>query len=230
MKNLGGCIQGYKEVIGTGSVYQSLHEKKEMHTRGLLCVLDMEENARGFTQASLDRYELLRRIATNGERIPVKSSSQAISLLSRRGQYSEYLGVHPEGYLVFALPMTESSLQDIEPDIWLIPVVQERYKNVLRQSLSIAKGSHFSADALERYDLLVSIYNGEKVTDRSCPAARFLLARRDGNSPLLSCKPDGQLVFATPLIGRALEDIESDVGWAAFWIRLWVSKLKRVVT
>lgn len=228
VKNLGGCIQGYKEVIKNASVNENLKDKKKKHSRGLRFVLDLLKDT-PFTQVSLERYELLRAIA-NGERVSVNSTSQAFFLLSKHGQYSEFLGIHPEGYLVFALPMTEFCLRDIEPEMWLIPLVQETYKSVLRKSLDIVKGRQFSAAALERYDLLVSIYNGEKITDRTSPAARYLLSRRDGYNPLLSCKePDGQLVFATPLIGRALEDIDYEVGWAAFWIFLRASKLKRVV-
>jgi hypothetical protein len=41
-------------------------------------------------------------------------SPAAKYLLETHGDIPPFLGIHPEGYLIFALPMTKQSLKEIE--------------------------------------------------------------------------------------------------------------------
>jgi hypothetical protein len=85
---------------------------KIKHTQRLMYALDFEEN-KPFSAASLKRYELLQAIA-RGEKIENPLSPAAKYLLAKDGDIEAFLGIHPEGYLVFALPMTKESLKQIE--------------------------------------------------------------------------------------------------------------------
>jgi hypothetical protein len=76
--------------------------------------LELQEN-RSFSSDGLERYELLQAIA-NGEKICHRKSPAAKYLLAQHGEIEPLLGVHPEGHLVFALPMTKESLKLIEDE------------------------------------------------------------------------------------------------------------------
>ena len=90
-----------------------LEKMKESHTENLKYVLDLQKK-QTFSGDSLDRYDLLQAI-NRGEKIRNVRCPAAKYLIAKHGDIEAFLGVHPEGHLVFALPMTTYSLKQIEP-------------------------------------------------------------------------------------------------------------------
>ena len=86
---------------------------KDDHARYLMSALDLEKR-QSFSEDSLERYELLQAIA-RGEKIRVTKSHAAKYLLEKHGKIEAFICIHPEGHLVFALPMTKQALIKIEP-------------------------------------------------------------------------------------------------------------------
>jgi hypothetical protein len=82
------------------------------HTENLMSVLNLQ-TGQIFSVASLQRYELLQAIA-RGEKIQNLTSPAAKYLLAKHGDIEAFLSIHPEGHLVFALPMTKESLKQID--------------------------------------------------------------------------------------------------------------------
>jgi hypothetical protein len=74
--------------------------------------LDLQKG-QSFSQVSLERYELLKAIA-KGEKIKNPASPAAKYLLAKHGDVQAFIGIHPEGHFVFALPMTKQLLVQIE--------------------------------------------------------------------------------------------------------------------
>ena len=83
------------------------------HTEKLKKVLNLEKD-QVFDIASRERYKLLQSIA-RGDKVVIIESSPAKYLLAKHGDIQAFLGIHPEGHLVFALPMTKQSLKEVEP-------------------------------------------------------------------------------------------------------------------
>ncbi len=75
--------------------------------------LDLQKG-QTFSEVSLERFELLHAIAS-GEKNTNHASPAANYLLAKHGFVPAFLGIHPTGHLVFALPMTKQALLQIEP-------------------------------------------------------------------------------------------------------------------
>ena len=88
---------------------------KENHTELLKHALDLHDG-QTFSTLSLRRYELLQAVA-NGQKIRSTMSPAAEYLLAKYGKVQAFLGIHPEGHLILALPMTKESLKQIESSI-----------------------------------------------------------------------------------------------------------------
>ena len=101
ISNLGGCLLLYQDLLKHTNVTDELNKMKTIHKENLMSVLDLQEG--------LKRYELLQAVA-RGEKIVNPASPAAKYLLAKHGDIQAFLGIHPEGHLVFALPMTKHSL------------------------------------------------------------------------------------------------------------------------
>ena len=88
---------------------------KVAHTDHLKYALDLQKG-QTFSELSLERFELVQAVA-NGEKIESATSPAAEYLLAKHGKVQAFLGIHPEGHLIFALPMTKESLKQVESTI-----------------------------------------------------------------------------------------------------------------
>ena len=111
--SFGGCFILYQRLLKHTNVADELKQMKVVHTENLMYSLDLQEG-QSFSQVTLERYELLKAIA-KGEKIKNPASPAAEYLLAKHGKIQAFIGIHPEGHLVFALPMTKQSLVQIEP-------------------------------------------------------------------------------------------------------------------
>ena len=92
---------------------EELRIKKISHTEKLMSALNLQKGQL-YSEESLDRYELLQAVA-RGEKVKNRDSLAAKYLLAKHGDIQAFIGIHPEGHLVFALPMTKQVLMQIEP-------------------------------------------------------------------------------------------------------------------
>jgi hypothetical protein len=93
-------------------VSDELKKMKDDNTTNLICALDLKD-VQSYSYDSLERFELLQAVA-RGEKITPQSNHAAKYLLSKHGEIQAFLGIHPEGHLYFAVPMTKESLKQIE--------------------------------------------------------------------------------------------------------------------
>ena len=113
ISSFGGCLILYENILISDNISNDLQAIKKKHTNELKSVLNLEKN-QVFDIASLERYELLRSVA-RGDKITETNIPPAKYLLAKHGDVQAFLGIHPEGHLVLALPMTKQSLKEIEP-------------------------------------------------------------------------------------------------------------------
>jgi len=113
ISSFGGCLLLYENIFTRKDIQSDLQAMKKNHTAELKSVLNLENN-QVFDIASLERYELLQSVA-RGNKVVITESSPAKYLLAKHGDIQAFLGIHPEGHLVLALPMTKQSLKEIEP-------------------------------------------------------------------------------------------------------------------
>jgi hypothetical protein len=112
ISSFGGCLPLYKIILNSFNEADELMKMKINHTENLKFALDLN-NGQTFSNISLERYELLQAIA-KGEKIHNLSSQAARYLLAKHGEIEAILGIHPDGHLVLALPMTMNILKQIE--------------------------------------------------------------------------------------------------------------------
>jgi len=112
ISNLGGCLLLYQDLLKHTNVADGLNKMKTIHKENLMSALDLQEGQL-FSGVSLERYELLQAVA-RGEKIVNPASPAAKYLQAKHGDIQAFLGISPEGHLVFALPMTKQSLMQIE--------------------------------------------------------------------------------------------------------------------
>ena len=114
ISSFGGCLLLYENLLdGTSSsVETNLIALKEEHTAQLKSALNLEK-FQSFSVKNLELYELLQSVA-RGEKIINKESFAAKYLLAKHGDIQAFLGIHPEGHLIFALPMTKKSLNEVD--------------------------------------------------------------------------------------------------------------------
>jgi len=112
VSSFGGCFIFYEQLLNHTNVADELKHMKKNHTQNLMSVLDLQKG-QSFSEVSLERYELLLAVA-RGEKISTMTPA-AEYLLAKHGKIEAFIGIHPEGHLVFALPMTKQSLAQIEP-------------------------------------------------------------------------------------------------------------------
>ena len=113
VSSFGGCFIFYEQLLKHTNVADELKQMKMVHTENLMSALDLNDD-QTFSRSSLKRYELLLAVA-RGEKIKNRASPAAKYLLAKHGDVQAFIGIHPEGHLVFALPMTKQSLVQIEP-------------------------------------------------------------------------------------------------------------------
>lgn len=114
ISSFGGCLLFYENLLGNNTTIETDFNKlKEVHTEQLKSALNLQK-MQVFSEESLERYELLQAVA-RGDKISNNASPAAKYLLAKHGDIQAFLGIHPEGYLTFALPMTKRSLEEIEP-------------------------------------------------------------------------------------------------------------------
>ena len=113
VSSFGGCFIFYEQLLEHTNVADKLKQMKVVHTENLMSALDLNDD-QTFSRSSLKRYELLLAVA-RGEKIKNPASPAAKYLLAKHGDIQAFIGIHPEGHLVFALPMTKQSLVQIEP-------------------------------------------------------------------------------------------------------------------
>jgi hypothetical protein len=113
ISSFGGCLLLYENILTSDNIPNDLQAMKRNHTNELKSVLNLEKN-QVFDIASLERYKLLQSIA-RGEKIMETNMPPAEYLLAKHGDTQAFLGIHPKGHLVLALPMTKQSLKEIEP-------------------------------------------------------------------------------------------------------------------
>ena len=113
ISSFGGCLILYKNILLSDNISNDLQAMKKKHTNEVKSVLNLEKK-QVFEIASLRRYELLQSVA-RGDKVVITESSPAKYLLAKHGDVQAFLGIHPEGHLVLALPMTKESLKEIEP-------------------------------------------------------------------------------------------------------------------
>ena len=113
VSSFGGCFIFYEQLLKHTNVADELKQMKMVHTENLMSALDLNDD-QTFSRSSLKRYELLLAVA-RGEKIKNPASPAAEYLLAKHGKIQAFIGIHPEGHLVFALPMTKQSLVQIEP-------------------------------------------------------------------------------------------------------------------
>jgi len=112
VSSFGGCFIFYEQLLEHTNVADELKQMKVVHTENLMYALDLQKG-QSFSEVTLERYELLKAIA-KGEKITNTASPAAEYLLAKHGKIEAFIGIHPEGHLVFALPMTKQSLVQIE--------------------------------------------------------------------------------------------------------------------
>jgi len=112
ISSFGGCLLLYQDLLRRSNVAEELKKMKTIHTENLMAALDLNDG-QTFTRLSIKRYELLQAVA-RGEKVMNPASSAAEYLLAKHGKIQAFLGIHPEGHLVFALPMTKQALMQIE--------------------------------------------------------------------------------------------------------------------
>ena len=110
--SFGGCFILYQQLLKHTNVADELKNMKNNHTQDLMSVLDLNDD-QTFSRSSLKRYELLLAVA-RGEKTSTMTPA-AKYLLAKHGDVQAFIGIHPEGHFVFALPMTKQSLVQIEP-------------------------------------------------------------------------------------------------------------------
>jgi hypothetical protein len=115
ISSFGGCLVLYQDLLRFPNVTDGLKHLKAVHTEHLKHALDLQDG-QTFSELSLGRYELLQAVA-NGEKIENVMNPAAKYLLAKHGVVQEFLGIHPEGHLIFALPMTKESLKQVESSI-----------------------------------------------------------------------------------------------------------------
>ena len=114
ISSFGGCLLLYENLLGNNTTIETdFDSSKKDHTEQLMSALNLQE-MQVFSEESLERYELLQAVA-RGDKIYSKASPAAKYLLAEHGDIQAFLGIHPESYLTFALPMTKRSLVEIEP-------------------------------------------------------------------------------------------------------------------
>jgi len=113
VSSFGGCFILYQRLLKHTNVADELKQMKVVHTENLMYALDLQKG-QSFSEVSLERYELLLAVA-RGEKIKNPASPAAKYLLAKHGDVQAFIGIHPEGHFVFALPMTKQSLVQIEP-------------------------------------------------------------------------------------------------------------------
>jgi len=111
VSSFGGCFIFYEQLLKHTNVADELKNMKNNHTQDLISVLDLNDD-QTFSRSSLKRYELLLAVA-RGEKTSTMTPA-AKYLLAKHGDVQAFIGIHPEGHLVFALPMTKQSLAQIE--------------------------------------------------------------------------------------------------------------------
>ena len=113
--SFGGSLLSYQMLLSEKvDVENELKSMKESHTANLRAALDLNEG-QTFSELSMKRYELLKAVE-RGEKI-ISRRPAAKYLLAKHGKVEAFLGIHPEKYFVFALPMTKFSLKQLEPEI-----------------------------------------------------------------------------------------------------------------
>jgi hypothetical protein len=117
ISSFGGCFLLYTRLFDwspatSTSVERDLNSLKEKHTGQLKSALNLYSK-QSFSVESLERYELLQAVA-RGEKIRNQRSRAARYLLTKHEEIQPFLGIHPEGHLTLALPMTRQSLKDVE--------------------------------------------------------------------------------------------------------------------
>jgi len=112
VSSFGGCFILYQRLLKHTNVADELKQMKMVHTENLMYTLDLNDG-QTFSRSSLKRYELLLAVA-RGEKTSTMTPA-AKYLLAKHGDVQAFIGIHPEGHLVFALPMTKQSLVQIEP-------------------------------------------------------------------------------------------------------------------
>ena len=112
ISSFGGCLLLYQDLLRRSNVAEELKKMKTIHTENLMAALDLNDG-QTFTRLSIKRYELLQAVA-RGEKVMNPASPAAKYLLTKHGDIQAFLGIHPEGHLVFALPMTKQALMQIE--------------------------------------------------------------------------------------------------------------------
>ena len=77
----------------------------------------------------------------------------------------------------------------------------------LMSVLDLQKGQSFSEVSLERYELLLDVARGEKISTMT-PAAKYLLAKHGDVQAFIGIHPERHLVFALPMTKQSLVQIE----------------------
>ena len=115
VSSFGGCLLLYEELFSsTKVVADELKRLKYLNISSLMLALDLMDN-QTFTAQSLNRFKLLQAIA-QGEKINPEwpRAFHAEYFLTKHDKREAFLGVHPEGHLFLAVPMTKQSLKEIE--------------------------------------------------------------------------------------------------------------------
>jgi len=112
ISSFGGCLLLYENLLGSKTAEMDLVAMKNDNTQHLKSALSLQKKET-FTEESLERYELLQAV-DRGEKILSKQSPAAEYLLAKHGKIPAFLGVHPEGHLIFALKMTKQSLKEVD--------------------------------------------------------------------------------------------------------------------
>lgn len=114
--SFGGCLLHYQELLSANkAVPDVLKAMKIKHTQHLKKALNFKDGQR-LSSVGLERYELLQRVV-RGEKIVNTDSEAAEYLLSKHGNIEAFLGIHPDGHLFLAVPMTKQSMKEIEESL-----------------------------------------------------------------------------------------------------------------
>ena len=103
-----------KLFLEQGNIEEKLKLMKQTHTENLMSALDLNKG-QTFSELSMERYELLKAVA-RGDKF-ISGLPAADYLLAKHGKVDAFLGIHPGKYFIFALPMTNFSLKQVEPVI-----------------------------------------------------------------------------------------------------------------
>ena len=112
ISSFGGCLAQYENLLGSESVEEAFLLLKQNYIEQLKSALNLQ-TGQLFSAESRERYALLQSIA-RGEKVAVFETPAAKYLLAQHGDIPPFLAIHPEGYLIFALPMAKQSLKEIE--------------------------------------------------------------------------------------------------------------------